>query len=87
MEDRREEKVFKGVSAWQGGEEGKGAAAETLLYDAGLEDAHGPGRDAHGTHALHACISFYPKPEFRQLLSVFQVHGIFSLVCLFPLRL
>lgn len=58
-----------------------------LLYDAALEDIYGPGRDAHGTHALLACISFSLKPEFRQLLSVFQVHSIFSLLSLFPLRL
>lgn len=71
LEDRREEKDFMRESTWWSGKEGEGAAAGTLLHEADLEDNRGPRTDVHGTHALHAWISSFLRPEYRQLLCVF----------------
>lgn len=69
LEDRREEKGFMRESTWWGGKDGEGAAAETLLCEADWEDNHGPRTDVHGTHALHAWISSFLRPEVNCYVS------------------
>lgn len=49
--------MFQEGNTWLSGEEGKGVVAEMILYSSSLKDIHRYQRDAHGTDALHACMS------------------------------